>query len=58
MVERLIRTIKEQCIYLHRFESIKHAQIVLANWIRFYNEERPHQSLGMKTPSNSFKLVA
>ncbi len=58
MVERLIRTIKEQCTYHHRFESIRHAERIIADWIRFYNEERPHQSLGMQTPSESFKLAA
>lgn len=58
MIERLIRTIKEQCIYHHRFESIRHAERIIADWIRFYNEERPHQSLGMQTPSESFKLAA
>ena len=51
-------TIKEQCIYHHRFESIRHAERIIADWIRFYNEERPHQSLGMQTPSESFKLAA
>ena len=58
MVERLIRTIKEQCIYHHRFENIRNAERIIADWIRFYNEERPHQSLGMKSPSESFKLAA
>lgn len=58
MVERLIRTIKEQCIYHHRFESVRHAERVIADWIQFYNEERPHQSLGMKSPAESFKLAA
>ena len=58
MVDRLIRTIKEQCVYHHRFENIRNAETIIANWIRFYNEDRPHQSLGMKSPSESFKLAA
>lgn len=58
MIERLIRTIKEQCIYHYRFESIKHAMTTIMNWIQFYNEERPHQSLGMKSPAKSFTLAA
>ena len=57
MVERLIRTIKEQCIYHHRFESIRQAERIIADWIQFYNEERPHQSLGMKSPTECFKLA-
>ncbi len=58
MVERLIRTIKEQCIYHHRFESIRNAESMIGKWIKFYNEERPHQSLGMKSPAKSFRLAA
>jgi putative transposase len=28
MVKRLIRTVKEQCVYHHRFENIRHAEQV------------------------------
>lgn len=58
MVERLIRTIKEQCIYHHRFESLRHAERIISDWIRFYNGQRPHQSLGMKTPEESYRLAS
>ena len=50
MIERFIRTLKEQCVHRQRFESIQHANRVLADWIGFYNHQRPHQSLGMKSP--------
>ena len=56
MVERLIRTIKEQCIHRYRFESLQHANRVLSDWIQFYNERRPHQALGMKTPTEVYRL--
>lgn len=49
MVERLIRTLKEQCAHWHRFESQQHAGRVISDWIRFYNTQRPRQALGMKT---------
>jgi putative transposase len=55
MVERLIRTIKEQCVHRYRFETIQHASRVLGDWITFYNHLRPHQALGMKTPAATFK---
>ncbi len=58
MVERLIRTLKEQCVHRHRFETIQHATRVLADWITFYNAQRPHQALGMKTPAEAFALAA
>lgn len=35
MVERLIRTVKEQCIHLHSFSSIEKAREVLNKWFKF-----------------------
>jgi hypothetical protein len=35
LVERVIRTIKEQCVHRHRFETLQHASRVLADWIQF-----------------------
>ncbi|WP_371359364.1 transposase [Cohaesibacter sp. ES.047] len=58
MVERVIRTMKEQCIHRHRFETIKHANRVISDWIAFYNNYRPHQALAMRTPAEAFKLAA
>lgn len=58
MVERVIRTLKEQCVHRHRFETIQHASRVIGDWIRFYNDRRPHQALGMKTPAEAFALAA
>ncbi|GFE84977.1 hypothetical protein GCM10011487_69770 [Steroidobacter agaridevorans] len=58
MVERVIRTLKDQCVHRHRFETLQHASRVIGDWIRFYNNGRPHQSLGMRTPAEAFKLAA
>lgn len=58
MVERLIRTLKEQCVHRHRFENQRHALRVIADWIQFYNHRRPHQALGMKTPAEAYALAA
>ena len=58
MVERVIRTLKEQCVHRHRFENLQHASRVISDWISFYNQRRPHQALGMKTPVEAFKLAA
>jgi putative transposase len=58
MVERVIRTLKEQCAHRHRFESLQHASRVIGDWIRFYNHRRPHQALNMKTPAEAFALAA
>lgn len=58
MVERVIRTLKEQCAHRHRFENLQHASRVIGDWIRFYNHQRPHQALKMKTPAQAFALAA
>ncbi|MFN3279928.1 MAG: IS3 family transposase, partial [Paracoccus hibiscisoli] len=58
MVERVIRTLKEQCVHRHRFESIQHASRVIGDWISFYNNRRPHQALAMRTPAEAFRLAA
>jgi putative transposase len=58
MVERVIRTLKEQCVHRHRFETWQHANRVIGDWIQFYNTRRPHQALGMKTPAKAYALAA
>lgn len=58
MIERVIRTLKEQCVHRHRFESLQHASRAIGDWIHFYNNRRPHQALGMKTPAEAFRLAA
>ena len=58
MVEWLIRTLKEQCVHRHRFETLQHASRVIGDWIGFYNTRRPHQALGMKTPAEAYALAA
>lgn len=58
MVERVIRSLKEQCVHRHRFETLQHASRVIGDWIAFYNHRRPHQALKMKTPAQAFALAA
>ena len=53
-VERLWRTIKYEDVYLKKYESGYAAQNGLKNFITFYNEERPHQSLGYVTPKSLY----
>ena len=36
--------------YLHEYQSPKEARERIQSWFTFYNRERPHQSLGYKTP--------
>ena len=52
--ERLWRTIKYEEVYLHDYASPKEAYHQLANYIRFYNFERPHQALEYLTPAQLY----
>ncbi len=49
-VERLWRTVKYEDIYIRGYETILQAKDGLGKYFNFYNTERPHQSLGYKTP--------
>ena len=49
-VERLWRTLKYEDIYLRDYGSVGELDAGLVRYFRFYNEERPHQSLGYRTP--------
>jgi putative transposase len=49
-VERLWRTVKYEEIYLKAYEGAAECRKGLAWYFPFYNRERPHQSLGGKTP--------
>jgi len=50
VVERFFRTLKQECVWLHRFESFEKAEQVIVQWIDRYNTQRLHSSLGYKTP--------
>lgn len=52
--ERLWRTIKYEEVYLHEYASPKEAYRQLAQYIRFYNFERPHQALDYRTPAQVY----
>lgn len=52
--ERLWRTIKYEEVYLHDYVSPKEAYHQLANYIRFYNFERPHQALAYLAPAQLY----
>lgn len=58
MVERVIRTLKEQRVHRQRLENLQHASRAIGDWIQFYNHRRPHQALGMKTPAEAYALAA
>jgi putative transposase len=54
MIERLWRSLKYECVYLHAFETGSEARNGIERWIRRYNEERPHSSLDDRTPHEAY----
>jgi transposase InsO family protein len=51
VMERFIRTLKEQCLYLHQFTSLAEAREVVAAFIHQYNTEWLIERLGYRTPA-------
>ena len=50
-IERLWRTLKYECVYLHAWESGSKARAGVRNWMEFYNQRRPHKALGGQPPA-------
>jgi putative transposase len=51
IVERLWRSVKYEEVYIKDYEQGKDAYDGLFGYFGFFNNERPHQSLGYRTPS-------
>jgi putative transposase len=55
--ERWFRTVKQEEMYCYpSYPSVKIARHSLGHYIRFYNEQRPHQALWGYTPSFAHRL--
>ncbi len=50
MIERLLRTLKYECVYLHAFETGTEAKAGIRKWLAYYSAERPHSTHGILTP--------
>jgi putative transposase len=50
-IERLWRSLKYEEVYLKDYESVTEARAGIERYIRFYNQERLHQSLEYRTPA-------
>ncbi len=53
-IERLWRSLKYECVYLHAFETGSELRAGLGRWIGYYNAARPHSALGGKTPDEAY----
>jgi transposase InsO family protein len=52
--ERFHRTLDVELLQARRFADIADSQSGFDRWRRIYNEERPHESLGMAVPSSRY----
>jgi transposase InsO family protein len=57
VAERVIGTLRRECLDHLIVLSEQHLASVLAEFVRYYNEERPHRTLGLQTPEPRPRLV-
>jgi putative transposase len=50
-IERLWRSLKYECVYLHAWETGSQAKAGIGRWITFYNHQRPHAAHGGQPPA-------
>jgi putative transposase len=53
-VERLWRSVKYEEVYLKAYTSVTEARDSLGRYFKFYNQDRPHQSLDDRTPDEAY----
>jgi transposase InsO family protein len=52
--ERFHRTMKTELLQYHQFNDLLHSQSGFDWWRNLYNLERPHESIGLKTPAEVY----
>ena len=57
-VERLWRSIKYEEVYLKAYQNGTEARKGIGAYLAFYNQERPHQALGYRSPGQVFQAVS
>ena len=57
-IERLWRSLKYEEVFIKAYGSVPEARIGIGAWLTFYNDERPHQALGYRTPTAVFHGAA
>lgn len=53
-IERFWRSFKQEEFYLNEYKSVKELREAISAYIKFYNHERWHQSLGYKRPADLY----
>jgi transposase InsO family protein len=55
--ERVVRSLRQECLDHILPLSERHVRSVLAEFVDYYNQDRPHRSLGLETPVPSHRQV-
>ena len=53
-IERFWRNLKREEFYLNEYQSLRALRKAIADYVDFYNNHRPHQSLGKQTPASLY----
>jgi transposase InsO family protein len=56
-VERVIGTLRRECLDHLIVLNEQHLMAVLREFVAYYNQERPHRTLGLQTPEPSLRPV-
>ena len=55
-IERLWRSLKYECVYLHALETSSQARYQIGAWLSHYNHTRPHSTFNGQTPDEVYNL--
>ncbi len=53
-VERFWRSLKQEEVYRRAYDTVVEARKGIADYLRYFNEERPHQGLDNRTPDDVY----
>jgi len=53
--ERFIGSLKRECLNMVEAKNLKELRGIIAEYMKFYNKERPHQALGYRTPEGIYE---
>ena len=53
IAERIVRTIRRECLDHLIVLDEQHLRAVLAEFANYYNQDRPHRTLGLESPIRS-----
>ena len=52
--ERLWISVKYEEVYLKNYQNVREAKQGISDYMNFYDQERPHQSLNYRTPAEVY----